>query len=206
VPKAEFANPRNVDGQHLSSHEILLTLLHSFESFSLCSFRSDADVGDNRLFDVITQCCSAPVRQYQCWNYCAVEDSQFSTWIGCIETIRSSTWGAACQRVDHSVVSTITQPSSSSSTQSASPLEFAAPPTTITSSPTYGASSTSGAGWGGGTNITAAEWSPSIGTSNRSNNTPAYVIQAGSPDTFRLSLGGMICSFLVLSCITSQAF
>ena len=187
----------------MSSHEILLTPLHSFESFSLCSFRSDADVGDNRLLDVITQCCSAPVKRFQCWNYCAVEDSQFSTWIGCIKTIRSSAWGAACQRIDHSVVSAVTQPSSPLSTQSASPLESAAPPT-VTSSPTFDPSSTSGAGWAVGTNITAAEWSPSIGASNGSNSTPAYIIQAGSPDTFRLSLGGMICSFMVLSFITSQ--
>ncbi|PVH68621.1 hypothetical protein DL98DRAFT_578740 [Cadophora sp. DSE1049] len=174
-----------------------------FESFSLCSFRSDADLGDNRLLDAITQCCTTPIKSYQCWNYCAVEDSQFFAWLGCIEEIRSSTWGAACQRVDHSVVSTITKSSASSSTQSASPLESTTPPT-YTFSPISDASSTSGASWTSGTNATAAEWLLPTGGSNGSNSTggsasPAYVVQARSPKALVLSLGGMMCSFLVLS-------
>ncbi|KAL5316168.1 hypothetical protein ACEPPN_017046 [Leptodophora sp. 'Broadleaf-Isolate-01'] len=172
-----------------------------FESFSLCSFRSDADLGDNRLFNVITQCCTTPITRYQCWNYCAVEESQFSAWLGCIEEIRDSTWGAACQRADHSIVSTITEPALSSSTQSASPLESTTPPTYTTSS-TSEASSTPKTSWSVGKNATATWLSPT-GGSNGSNSTgglasPTYV-QAGSPKALVLSMGGMMCAFLVLS-------
>ncbi|PQE30871.1 hypothetical protein CJF32_00009072 [Rutstroemia sp. NJR-2017a WRK4] len=174
-----------------------------YESFSVCSLRSDSQLGVNTLRNAITKCCTTSVKQYQCWNYCGVEESQFSTWLDCIHEATNSTWGAACQRADQSPVLTATGPYPSSYTQPAPPLGYTPPPTYSTST-TSKAPLISRASWSIATNATATLLSPT-GDSNGNRSTPVglasptTIIQGGSPKALVLSMGGMICALLVLS-------
>ena len=194
---------------------------YSYESFSVCSLRAESQPGDNTWYNAITKCCTTPIKVYQCWNYCGVEESQFSTWLDCIQEANNSTWGAACQRADQSPVLTATGPYPSSYIQPVPPLGFTPPPIYTTSStskaplgftpqPTYTTSSTSEApltsraSWSVTTNATATLLSPTGGSNeNRSTpvglTSPTAVIQGGSPKALALSIGGMMCAFLVLS-------
>jgi len=192
---------------------------YSFESFSVCSLRADAETG-SRYYNAIAKCCSTPIKSYQCWNYCGVEESQFSTWLRCIQEATDSTWGAACQRADQSPVLTATGPYPSSHTPPAPPLGYT-PPTTYTTDttsltsmalPTYTTSSiseeslTPGARWRMSTNATSTLLSPTSGNYGNGSNltglsSPTDLLQGGSPKALTLSMGGIMCAFLVLSTI-----
>jgi hypothetical protein len=187
----------------MSSTSQTWTNSYSYESFSVCSLRIDTQPGNNNLYNAITKCCTTPIKFYQCWNYCGVEESQFPTWLGCIQEATNSTWGAACQRADQSPVITATGPYPSSYNQPVPPLGYTPPPTYTTSS-TSNAPLVSRASWSVATNATTTLLSPT-GGSNGNNSTPiglaspTAVIQAGSPKALALSMGGIMCAFLLLS-------
>lgn len=189
---------------------------YSYESFSVCSLRADAETG-GRYYNAIAKCCSTPIKSYQCWNYCGVEESQFSTWLRCIQEATDSTWGAACQRADQSPVLTATGPYPSSHTPPAPPLGYTPPPTYTTSLtsmalPTYTTSSiseeslTPRSSWSIATNATTILLSPTGGNYGNGSNltglsSPTDLMQGGSPKALTLSMGGIMCAFLVLSTI-----
>ncbi|KAM3064781.1 hypothetical protein ACMFMF_011744 [Clarireedia jacksonii] len=178
-----------------------------YETFSVCSLRSDSQVGDNRLLNAITKCCTTPIKPYQCWNYCGVEEWQFSSWLDCIQEATNSTWGTACQRADQSPVLTATGPYPSSYTQPAPPLGYTPPPIYTTSSIST-APLTSKTSWTGATNATTTFLLPtgdSNGDSNGNRSAPVKLasstasIQSRSPKALVLSISSIIYIFLVLS-------
>ncbi|KAH8676535.1 hypothetical protein BGZ60DRAFT_259536 [Tricladium varicosporioides] len=156
-----------------------------YETFSVCSLRADAQLGDHRLRNAIERCCTTPIKGFQCWNYCEVEQSMFPTWLGCIQETLNSTWGSACQRADQSPILTATTPYPASFTNPPPPLTMkaidnAAANTSITSLLMTSAN-----------NATIS--TPIVPTST----TDAK--KSGSTKALELSVGGIMCAFLVLS-------
>ncbi|RDL36746.1 uncharacterized protein BP5553_06098 [Venustampulla echinocandica] len=158
-----------------------------YETFSLCSLRADAQLGDNRLLDAIERCCTTPIKGFQCWNYCEVEQSMFPTWLGCVQETLNSTWGTACQSADQSPILTETAPY---------PTSFTNPPPPLTMKTSDNAATN-----------TSATSSSITGAKNATTSTfvisasPTDVKNSGSTKTLELSMGGIMCAFLVLSAL-----
>ncbi|CZS91287.1 uncharacterized protein RCO7_01531 [Rhynchosporium graminicola] len=171
------------------------------EDFSLCTLRIDAQQGSNVFLETITTCCkTAPIKRDFCWNYCAVEESQFSTWFACIEAIMPGTRDAACQRTDRSIVTYASTTSKTSTTTSSKTTTSS----TSTAAPT--AETRSNSDSAGRVNSRGTETLPTSG-SNGTNATggaprPTDYVQAGTSKAFILSTGGMMCAFLALSALS----
>jgi hypothetical protein len=152
----------------------------SYEPFSVCSFRASA----------AGKCCTTTIKPYQCWNYCAVEQSNFPTWLGCVQQTLNSTWGAACQSADRSPVLTETRPYPASYTNPPPPSDYqylnARENAAKNSSSTTSASLPAG-----GKNATTGTY---VALPSQTD-----VKKSGSIRVLELSISGMMCAFLVLS-------
>ncbi|KAH7378915.1 hypothetical protein BKA64DRAFT_686956 [Cadophora sp. MPI-SDFR-AT-0126] len=181
-----------------------------YETFSVCALRRDPDAPHSgpSMYDAIKGCCTpgSVIKTYQCWNYCAVEESLFPTWLSCVFAAINSTQGYNCQRADQSPMSTATS-IPVSFTQPAPPLDYTYPrmttttthsaissslPATTTPVPSY---STLAARNATTTLYGSGEW-------NMSTNATATLVQVTnneSPRAVKLSVGGAVCAFLALS-------
>ncbi|KAE8440907.1 hypothetical protein EG329_006328 [Mollisiaceae sp. DMI_Dod_QoI] len=157
------------------------------ETFSLCSLREDTQLGDNWWSNAIQRCCTTPIKNFQCWNYCEVDQSMFPSWLGCVSKALNTTWGSACQSADQSpTVTEIT----------IYPATFTTPPSSLivrTSSNVATNTSTISSSVTGVKNLTNG--TPTALAS------PTYVQASESIRVLDLSVGGMMCAFLVLSTI-----
>ncbi|KAL2075045.1 hypothetical protein VTL71DRAFT_8825 [Oculimacula yallundae] len=175
-----------------------------YEKFSVCSLRAE---GMRGLYDVITKCCppGSTIRHFQCWNYCAVEESAFPIWLSCVSEAIDTTEGSHCQRADESPVSTATSfPISYQQPVSPAPQNF---PSFTTAASTTQSTIPSSVEVSTTQLPTLAERTtptPPVASRNTSINgtAPPVQVTGSAPKntkTLELSIGGALCALLALS-------
>ncbi|KAF1998439.1 hypothetical protein P154DRAFT_252523 [Amniculicola lignicola CBS 123094] len=66
--------------------------------YSKCVTRIDTRWGNGIFAKAALKCCGeTPIKEYQCWQYCAVPDAQFQTWLDCVATVFEPKGYAECQ-------------------------------------------------------------------------------------------------------------
>lgn len=169
----------------------------------MCSLRQDAQIGNNRFLDAIERCCKpSRVNSFQCWNYCAVQESIFPKWFGCIQETLNSTWGASCQRADQSPLLTATGPPPPSYTQPQPPLDYSYSlftPVTSSSAVLKARDSTA-------THSTSSTVPLATDVQNATKPTPSAsptdAKKSRSAKTLEFSMTGIVCALLILSTLT----
>jgi hypothetical protein len=147
--------------------------------------------------NVIEGCCTAPVKDFQCWSYCAVEESTFPTWLGCVQKALNSTSDASCQRANQSQVLTATGPYPASFQNPPPPLYYTPPSNYSTKMARNNAATTV---LSTSSSMTGVK---STSTSTRTTSpSPTNTQKGGSTKASELSLGGVMCALLILSAFT----
>ncbi|KAG4433371.1 hypothetical protein IFR05_011155 [Cadophora sp. M221] len=175
-----------------------------YESFSVCSLRWGGWPG---LTAAVTECCadSSTIKNFQCWNYCPVEESAFPTWLRCVATAINNTEGAYCQRADESPVSTATSfPVSHQQPVSPPPYNWPVLTTTATTTTQVTEHSSVVATTTDQRPDLAVRAMPTAGSANTSINgtAPPTQLTGSAPANIKrlqLSMGGLVCALLALS-------
>jgi hypothetical protein len=141
------------------------------------------------MYSAAKKCCSAPIRGYQCWNYCKVEEAMFPTWLGFVRGALNISQGGDCQRADQSPLLTKPKPPPVVYAQPHSPLDYQylQPNTRDLVERNTSTSSTS---------LTGAKNATKPSTTSTSS---TDIKKNGSKKASELSMSGTMCVFLVLS-------
>ncbi|EPE24810.1 hypothetical protein GLAREA_11391 [Glarea lozoyensis ATCC 20868] len=173
-----------------------LSVYPVYECYPVCSLRNNISPEWNA---ALTKCCGpSPTKINWCYSFCAVEESQFSAWTSCIQNVTGSPYGLACQRADQSPYLNSNPPYPESYSQPQPPPGVTVPPRP-TQSKVY-CTTTSSVVLSSTTASTSSGGVVKRSVSAASASTTA-VQKGGSPKRLGLSVGGVLCGFMVVAAL-----